>query len=115
MVILHTNQGDITLDLDGENSPATVANFLRYVRDGHYDNTLFHRVIPGFMIQGGGFAPGMQQKTTRLRSRRSLRQHPFPPRDPGLHDPGWRLRARHAAEDDARAGCERSRQRREEC
>jgi peptidyl-prolyl cis-trans isomerase B (cyclophilin B) len=65
MVILHTNQGDVTLDLDAENSPATVANFLRYVRDGHYDNTLFHRVIPGFMIQGGGFAPGMQQKATR--------------------------------------------------
>jgi peptidyl-prolyl cis-trans isomerase B (cyclophilin B) len=65
MVILHTNQGDITLDLDAEDSPATVANFLRYVRDGHYDNTLFHRVIPGFMIQGGGFAPGMQQKATR--------------------------------------------------
>src|SRR6478672_1179372 len=65
MVILHTNQGDITLDLDAENSPATVANFLQYVRDGHYDNTLFHRVIPGFMIQGGGFASGMQQKPTR--------------------------------------------------
>jgi peptidyl-prolyl cis-trans isomerase B (cyclophilin B) len=65
MVILHTNQGDVTLDLDAENSPATVANFLRYVRDGHYDNTLFHRVIPGFMIRGGGFAPGMQQKATR--------------------------------------------------
>ena len=65
MVILHTNQGDVTLDLDAENSPATVANFLQYVRDGHYDNTLFHRVIPGFMIQGGGFAPGMQQKATR--------------------------------------------------
>ena len=65
MVILHTNHGDITLELDQENSPATVANFLQYVRDGHYDNTLFHRVIPGFMIQGGGFAPGMQQKPTR--------------------------------------------------
>ena len=65
MVILHTNQGDVALDLDAENSPATVANFLQYVRDGHYDNTLFHRVIPGFMIQGGGFAPGMQQKATR--------------------------------------------------
>jgi peptidyl-prolyl cis-trans isomerase B (cyclophilin B) len=65
MVILHTNQGDITLELDQENAPATVANFLQYGRDGHYDNTLFHRVIPGFMIQGGGFAPGMRQKPTR--------------------------------------------------
>ena len=65
MVVLHTNHGDITLELDTENSPATVANFLEYVRAGHYDNTLFHRVIPGFMIQGGGFTPGMQQKPTR--------------------------------------------------
>jgi peptidyl-prolyl cis-trans isomerase B (cyclophilin B) len=65
MVILHTNHGDITLDLDAENSPETVTNFLQYVRDGHYDGTLFHRVIPGFMIQGGGFAAGMQQKPTR--------------------------------------------------
>jgi peptidyl-prolyl cis-trans isomerase B (cyclophilin B) len=64
-VILHTTSGDITLALDEENAPATVANFLQYVRDGHYDNTLFHRVIPGFMIQGGGFASGMQQKPTR--------------------------------------------------
>jgi peptidyl-prolyl cis-trans isomerase B (cyclophilin B) len=64
-VVLHTNRGDIALELDEANSPATVANFLQYVRDGHYDNTLFHRVIPGFMIQGGGFAPGMQQKPTR--------------------------------------------------
>ena len=65
MVVLHTNHGDITLELDTENSPATVANFLEYVHAGHYDNTLFHRVIPGFMIQGGGFAPGMKQKPTR--------------------------------------------------
>src|SRR5512132_2539811 len=65
MVILHTNQGDITLDLDAENAPATVANFLQYVRDGHYDNTVFHRVIKGFMVQGGGFEPGMKQKGTR--------------------------------------------------
>jgi peptidyl-prolyl cis-trans isomerase B (cyclophilin B) len=65
MVVLHTNHGDITLELDTENSPASVANFLQYVRDGHYDNTLFHRVIPGFMVQGGGFAPGMKQKPTR--------------------------------------------------
>jgi len=65
MVILHTSVGDIPLELDAENAPATVANFLQYVREGHYDNTLFHRVIPGFMIQGGGFAPGMKQKPTR--------------------------------------------------
>jgi peptidyl-prolyl cis-trans isomerase B (cyclophilin B) len=64
-VVLHTKEGDITLALDDENSPASVANFVQYVRDGHYDNTLFHRVIPGFMIQGGGFEPGMKQKPTR--------------------------------------------------
>ncbi len=64
-VVLHTNHGDITLELDAENAPASSANFLQYVRDGHYDNTLFHRVIPGFMIQGGGMEPGMKQKPTR--------------------------------------------------
>ena len=64
-VILHTNHGDITLQLDTENAPATVANFLQYVRDGHYDDTVFHRVIDGFMIQGGGFEPGMKQKPSR--------------------------------------------------
>ncbi|HQR11051.1 MAG TPA: peptidylprolyl isomerase [Casimicrobiaceae bacterium] len=64
-VVLHTNHGDITLALDAENAPASTANFLQYVRDGHYDNTLFHRVIPGFMIQGGGMEPGMKQKPTR--------------------------------------------------
>jgi len=64
-VILHTSHGDITLALDAENSPKTVANFLQYARDGHYANTLFHRVIDGFMIQGGGMEPGMKQKPTR--------------------------------------------------
>ena len=64
-VLLHTSEGDVALALDADNAPATVENFLQYVRDGHYDNTLFHRVIPGFMIQGGGFEPGMKQKTTR--------------------------------------------------
>ena len=64
-VVLHTNHGDITIQLDTENSPASAANFLQYVRDGHYNNTLFHRVIPGFMIQGGGMEPGMKQKPTR--------------------------------------------------
>ena len=65
MVILHTNHGDITLELDAARAPKTVANFLQYVRDGHYDNTVFHRVIDGFMIQGGGMTPGMKQKPTR--------------------------------------------------
>ena len=64
-VRLDTSLGAIVLELDDANAPATVANFLQYVRDGHYDNTLFHRVIDGFMIQGGGFEPGMKQKATR--------------------------------------------------
>ena len=65
MVKLSTNLGTITLDLDAARAPETVKNFLQYVRDGHYDNTVFHRVIDGFMIQGGGFEPGMRQKPTR--------------------------------------------------
>ena len=65
MVNLHTSLGTITLELDSEKAPATVANFLQYVNDGHFDNTVFHRVIEGFMIQGGGFEPGMKQKATR--------------------------------------------------
>jgi peptidyl-prolyl cis-trans isomerase B (cyclophilin B) len=65
MVILHTSMGDIGIALDADDAPRTVENFLEYVKSGHYDNTLFHRVIPNFMIQGGGFAPGMQQKATR--------------------------------------------------
>ena len=64
-VRLSTTHGDIVLELDDENAPATVANFLQYVKDGHYDDTLFHRVIDGFMVQGGGFSPGMRQKPTR--------------------------------------------------
>jgi len=65
MITLHTNFGSISLELDAERAPQTVANFLQYVRDGHYNNTIFHRVIDGFMIQGGGFEPGMKQKPTR--------------------------------------------------
>jgi peptidyl-prolyl cis-trans isomerase B (cyclophilin B) len=65
MVVLHTNHGDITLELDAARAPISAANFLQYVRDGHFDNTIFHRVIDGFMIQGGGFGPGMQEKPTR--------------------------------------------------
>jgi peptidyl-prolyl cis-trans isomerase B (cyclophilin B) len=64
MIRLHTNYGDITLELDSGKAPKTVENFEDYVRSGHYDGTIFHRVIDGFMIQGGGFAPGMKQKPT---------------------------------------------------
>lgn len=64
MVTLHTNHGDITLELYADKAPETVANFINYAKSGHYDGTLFHRVIDGFMIQGGGFASGMQEKDT---------------------------------------------------
>ena len=65
MVKLHTNFGEITLELDAEKAPITVANFLQYVESGFFNNTIFHRVIDGFMIQGGGFKPGMSQKPTK--------------------------------------------------
>ena len=64
MVKLTTNFGDITLALNAEKAPITVANFLRYVENGFYDGTIFHRVINGFMLQGGGFDADMQQKDT---------------------------------------------------
>jgi peptidyl-prolyl cis-trans isomerase B (cyclophilin B) len=64
-VELHiANHGVITLELDQDKAPKSVANFLNYVKKGHYDRTIFHRVIPGFMVQGGGFEPGMTQKPT---------------------------------------------------
>ena len=63
--ILETTMGTITLALDDEKAPATVANFVQYVKDGHYDGTIFHRVIDGFMIQGGGFTKDMVQKDTQ--------------------------------------------------
>ena len=65
MVKLHTNHGNITIELDAEKAPVTVKNFLDYVNSGFYDNTLFHRVIDGFMIQGGGFEHGMKEKPTK--------------------------------------------------
>ncbi len=64
-VLMKTSKGDITLTLDADKAPKTVENFLVYVDQGFYDGTIFHRVIPGFMIQGGGFTPDMQKKTTR--------------------------------------------------
>lgn len=65
MVKLTTNKGEIVLELNQEKAPETVANFLGYVKDGFYDGTIFHRVIDGFMVQGGGFTEDMQQKPTK--------------------------------------------------
>ena len=65
MVKLHTNFGTISLKMLADKAPKTVENFLSYAREGFYDNTIFHRVIDGFMIQGGGFEPGLQQKATK--------------------------------------------------
>jgi len=65
MVTLHTNYGDIKIALNAEKAPQTVENFLKYANSGFYDGTIFHRVIDGFMVQGGGFLPGMEQKTVQ--------------------------------------------------
>ena len=64
-VQLETSAGNIRIELDTAKAPLSSQNFIDYVKSGHYDNTVFHRVIPGFMIQGGGFEPGMKQKPTR--------------------------------------------------
>lgn len=65
MVVMHTSLGDIEIEVFADDAPETAANFLQYVRDGFYDGTIFHRVIPGFVIQGGGFNADYQQKSTR--------------------------------------------------
>ena len=65
MIHMHTNHGKITLELDADKAPETTSNFVEYARSGFYDGTVFHRVIGNFMIQGGGFEPGMKQKQTR--------------------------------------------------
>lgn len=65
MIKLNTNKGTIVLELDAAKAPETVANFLQYANDGFYNGTIFHRVIDGFMIQGGGMEPGMKEKTTK--------------------------------------------------
>ncbi|MEX8498322.1 peptidylprolyl isomerase [Leptothrix ochracea] len=64
-VRLNTSMGDVVIELDTKNAPISTKNFIEYVKAGHYDGTIFHRVIENFMIQGGGFTPDMQQKTTR--------------------------------------------------
>src|SRR5262245_9619736 len=75
-VRMSTSMGDIVIALDAENAPKSVENFLQYAKAGHYDGTIFHRVIDGFMIQGGGFTPDMTQRPTRppipLESRNGL-------------------------------------------
>ncbi|MGH1485490.1 MAG: peptidylprolyl isomerase [Cellvibrionaceae bacterium] len=65
MITLHTNHGDITLELDFDKAPVSAANFKQYAEDGFYEGTIFHRVIDGFMVQGGGFDADMNQKETR--------------------------------------------------
>lgn len=65
MITIATSHGDITIELFSDQAPVTVENFLAYVDDGHFDGTIFHRVIPGFMVQGGGFDESMKQKATR--------------------------------------------------
>lgn len=65
MILMKTNFGEIKIELDAEKAPKTVENFMSYVKEGFYNNTVFHRVINGFMIQGGGFEPGMTQKPTK--------------------------------------------------
>src|ERR1041385_6293214 len=81
MVRLHTSFGIIALDLDAERAPETVKNFLAYVESGFYSNTIFHRVIDGFMIQGGGFEPGMKQKpadtTVENEAKNGLKNEPY--------------------------------------
>ena len=65
MIKMKTSMGEMTIELDHDKAPVTSANFEQYAKEGFYDGTIFHRVIDGFMIQGGGFEPGMKQKTTR--------------------------------------------------
>lgn len=80
-VLLTTNYGNIKIELDAEKAPKTVANFLAYVNSGHYNGTIFHRVIDGFMIQGGGFEPGMKQKpcaaTVENEAANGLKNEPY--------------------------------------
>lgn len=80
-VLLTTNHGNIKIELDADKAPKTVENFLAYVNSGHYAGTIFHRVIDGFMIQGGGFEPGMKQKPTEApvenEAKNGLKNEPY--------------------------------------
>ncbi|HEV2612224.1 MAG TPA: peptidylprolyl isomerase [Noviherbaspirillum sp.] len=80
-VIFTTNHGQFKVELDADKAPKTVENFLNYVRSGHYNGTIFHRVIDGFMIQGGGFEPGMKQKPTNApienEAKNGLKNEPY--------------------------------------
>ena len=80
-VIITTNMGNMTVELNDEKAPKSVANFLKYMEAGHYANTIFHRVIDGFMVQGGGFEPGMKQKpaddTVENEAKNGLKNEPY--------------------------------------
>jgi peptidyl-prolyl cis-trans isomerase B (cyclophilin B) len=91
------NYGVITLELDAEKAPKSAENFVSYVKKGHYDNTVFHRVIPGFMVQGGGFEPGMTQKPTRRRDPERGQQRPEERQLHRRHGPHQRAPLGHRA------------------
>jgi peptidyl-prolyl cis-trans isomerase A (cyclophilin A) len=93
MVVLETSLGRIRVELDPENAPVTVENFLKYVNSGFYKGTIFHRVIDGFMVQGGGFTPGLKKKTTsyppiKLESRNGLKNKKYTVAMARTSDPG---------------------------
>ncbi|MFC3609240.1 peptidylprolyl isomerase [Stutzerimonas tarimensis] len=93
-VLLNTSHGEIEVELEAERAPISVENFLQYVESGHYDDTIFHRVIPGFMVQGGGFTEDMNQKDTLAPIRNEA--------DNGLHNVrGTLAMARTSAKDSA--------------
>ena len=75
MIRLHTNHGAIDIELDAAKAPISAKNFTDYVESGHYANTVFHRVISGFMVQGGGFEPGMNQKPTKANIKNTPNAH----------------------------------------
>ena len=94
-VQLTTNLGDIVVELNEEQAPISAANFLRYVEAGHYDGVIFHRVIPGFMIQTGGFDSNMRQRETRQPDQERSRQRPAQSALHPRHGPYRRSRQRH--------------------
>ena len=95
VVVMETSMGNIKIELFEDKAPITVKNFLNYVDDKHYDGTIFHRVIPDFMIQGGGFEPGMKEKKTKRPDQERVGQRPVERARHHRHGPHQRARQRH--------------------